>query len=73
MINLFADNSCIYAPKHHFASLKNDLISLKPMGFGTKIFMEQLTNNNIFFTFATYFKSSSSTTSRELQFAACSE
>ena len=68
-------STCIYASKYLFASLNNDLISLKPMRFGTKIFMEQLTNNNIFFTFATYLKSSKLTTSRELrqQFVACSE
>ena len=36
--------------------------------------MELCNNNNIFFSFVTHFKSSSSTTSRELrqQFAACS-
>ena len=28
------------ASKHHFASLKNDLIFLKPAGFRTKSFME---------------------------------
>ena len=37
------------ALKHHFASRKNNLISLKQMGFRTTIFMELSNNNDTFF------------------------
>ena len=64
------------ASKHHVASLKNAFFKsdVKPRDCTTKIVMELFNNNNILFLFATHFKSSLSTTSRELrkQFAACS-
>ena len=50
------------ALKHHFASLKNNLIS---RFIERKFSWNFLNNNNIFCSFATQFKSSSSTTSRE--------
>ena len=45
---------------HHFAPLKNDSVSLKPMGFRTKMFMELFNNNDVFFAFITHLKSPSS-------------
>ena len=45
--------------------LQKDLMFLKPRGFKTKKIMELFINNNILFSFANHFKSSSSTTSRE--------
>ena len=38
-----------------------------PEGIRTTIFLELLNLNTVFFSFATHFKSSSSTTSRELR------
>ena len=35
------------APKHHFAYLKNEWISFKPMGFRSFFLIEQLNNNKI--------------------------
>ena len=52
------------ASRHHFASLKKDnLIHL--LVFRTTIFLELFDNYNIYFLFASHFKSFSSTTSRE--------
>ena len=48
------------ASNHHFAYLKIDSIFFKPMGFRLIFLLEQLNNNNIFFAFATHFKSSAS-------------
>ena len=58
------------ALKHHFTSLKTDLIFQQPRVLERKF----PKNNDNFLYFFTHFKSSSSTTSRELrqQFAACS-
>ena len=62
------------ALKHHFTSLKTDLILLKLGGFRRKISMKLLPIHSNFPTFFIHFKSSLFTTSRELrqQFAACS-
>ena len=58
------------ALKHHFTSLRTDLIFQQPRVL-ERVFPK---NNDNFLYFFTHFKSSSSTTSRELrhQFAACS-
>ena len=62
------------ALKHHFKSLKTDLIFLQLRVLEGKFPWNYLTNTWQFFQFFTHFKSSSSTASRELrqQFAACS-
>ena len=62
------------ACKHHFTFLKTDLILLKLSCFRRKISMKLVEIHGNFLIFFTHFKSSSSTTSRELrqQFAACS-
>ena len=63
------------ASKHHFADLKNDSISFKPMGFRPIFLMDQLNNNNIFLAFSTHFKSSHPLQVENcdwMQFAACS-
>ena len=61
------------ALKHHFTSLKTDLI-FPTTGFWNENFHETGLPIHGNFQFPTHFKSSSSTTSRELrqQFAACS-
>ena len=69
---------CIYlfkphdASNQHFSSLKNHLIS-RNLGIFKRKFLWNCFNDNDIFSFATNFKSSSSTTNRELrqQFAAC--
>ena len=60
--------------KHHFASLKNDLISWDLVVLERKLSWNCFENNSIFFSFVTHFKSYSATTTRELlqQFATCS-
>ena len=51
--------------KAYFASLKNDLISYTDRRSKRKIFMALFNNYNIYFSIATYFKSSSCTKSQE--------
>ena len=62
------------ALKHHFTSLKTDLIFLQPTLFEWKFPWNWFTNTWQFSLFLNHIKSSLSTTSRELrqQFAACS-
>ena len=60
------------ALKHHFTSLKTDLIFLQPRVLNENFRETDLTIHGNFLKFLNHFKSSSSTTSRELrqQFAA---
>ena len=62
------------ALKHHFTSLKTDLISLQLSPWNENFHESGLLIHDNFLEFFTLFKSASSTTSRELrqQFAACS-
>ena len=62
------------ALKHHFTSLKTDLIFLQIRAFYENFHETGLPIHGNFLQFLNHIKSSSSTTSRELrqQFAACS-
>ena len=64
--NLFNPLSPHDALKHHLASLKNDLISWNLAVLERTFSWNSFKNNSIFFSFFIHFKSSSSTTSREL-------
>ena len=63
------------ALKHHFTSLKTDLILLQQRVLEQNFHETNLPIHGNFLQFLSHMKSSSSTTSRELrqQFAACSE